>query len=179
MKKGFTLIELLIVISIIGILAVALLPNIISAPASARDAGRKSSLNSVLTALEQYKASNGAYPGAAGTATCLPSGLNSFFKGSAAPAGAPNTTGPADTVMGASGCSPTSGNSQVVYCPLATNSQGYSYVVGIRMEQPMTGSASSTNTLTIATTCASMVSSGSYTAPTLTSGNTNWYYLAQ
>lgn len=175
MKKGFTLIELLIVISIIGILAVALLPNIISAPASARDAGRKSSLNSVLTALEQYKAANGAYPGTAGTATALPSGLNSFFKGAAAPTGAAVTT--AETVTGVS--VPVASTSPVIYCPLAANTQGYSYVVAIRMEQPMTGAATSTNTLTIGTTCAGMVSSGTYTAPTLTSGTTNWYYLAQ
>ena len=39
-KKGFSLIEILIVIAIIGILAVAFLPSILSAPAKAKDTQR-------------------------------------------------------------------------------------------------------------------------------------------
>lgn len=43
-SKGFTLIELLIVITIIGILAVAFLPSMLGAPSKARDTQRKADL---------------------------------------------------------------------------------------------------------------------------------------
>lgn len=62
MKKGFTLIELLIVVSIIGILAVALIPSLTDAPARARDAGRKAGVNEIVAAVESYNIDNGNYP---------------------------------------------------------------------------------------------------------------------
>lgn len=63
--KGFTLIELLIVITIIGVLAVALLPRITAGPAKARDAQRKTDLAQVAGAIVLLADDNGgAYPSA-------------------------------------------------------------------------------------------------------------------
>ncbi len=60
--KSFTLIELLIVITIIGILAVALVPRIAQGPARARDVQRKADLQQLATAMELYYADYGEYP---------------------------------------------------------------------------------------------------------------------
>jgi len=62
MKKGFTLIELLIVVAIIGILSVALVPNLTGAPQRARDAARQAMLSEVAAAVETFNIDNGTYP---------------------------------------------------------------------------------------------------------------------
>lgn len=170
MKKGFTLIELLIVISIIGILAVALLPNILSAPATARDAGRKAALNNVLSAMEQYKAANGAYPGTAGTPTTLPTSLNSYFKGRAAPTGAGNNSGAAETPFATLSYATATPSTAVAYCPLTSNTGGYSYAVAIRMEQPQGGA----NAMNMSTDCATSNGTGIGG-----SASSNWYVIVQ
>ena len=137
MKKGFTLIELLIVISIIGILAVALLPQILSAPASARDAAKQASLSQLAVALEQYNAANGQYPAAAaagecmtpvangGTAGTVQGLLNPFFKNGDLPkidvTKAFDTAAPAPTTC-----------SGYFYCKFSGNR----YFIGIATEGP-------------------------------------------
>lgn len=68
-KQAFTLIELLIVITIIGILAVYLVPRIVGVPAKGRDAARVQALNQISTALESYKSEHGKYPTPTGSAT--------------------------------------------------------------------------------------------------------------
>lgn len=70
--RAFTLIELLIVITIIGILAVALIPRLTGGPGRARDAQRKSDLQQIATALEFYNDDNGTYP-ASPTGYCVSS----------------------------------------------------------------------------------------------------------
>src|SRR3989338_6464446 len=97
--KGFTLIELLIVITIIGILAVALVPRISQGPAKARDVTRKADIGSISTALEFYFSDNSAYPaGAVGTAECISTSgtanvaIAPFMKGSVVPTD-PTTNG--------------------------------------------------------------------------------------
>lgn len=62
MKKGFTLIELLIVLAIIGTLTSFLMVNFLGARSRARDGQRKSDLQQIRVALEQYRADQSAYP---------------------------------------------------------------------------------------------------------------------
>lgn len=66
-KAGFTLIELLVAITIIGILAAIGLSSYSAAQRKARDARRKSDLQSVARALELYYNDHGAYPLSDGT----------------------------------------------------------------------------------------------------------------
>ena len=77
-KKAFTLIELLIVITIIGILAVALLPKIASGPARARDVARKADIPSISSALELYYADHGSYVSPTGTAAICTNDTTAF-----------------------------------------------------------------------------------------------------
>lgn len=79
-RRAFTLIELLIVITIIGILAVALIPKIASAPSRARDAQRKTDLNTIAIALEAYYADYSAYPTAASGACINSTAISGFDK---------------------------------------------------------------------------------------------------
>lgn len=58
-KKGFTLIELLIVITIIGVLAVAFLPSLLGAPAKARDVQRMTDVNKIAAHLTSLHAKTG------------------------------------------------------------------------------------------------------------------------
>ena len=69
-RKGFTLIELLVVIAIIGLLSTLSVVSLNSARGKARDAARKSDMNSISTALELFNvdSTDGTYP--VGGATC-------------------------------------------------------------------------------------------------------------
>ncbi len=60
-KKGFTLIELLIVVTIIGILAVALVPRIVGGSAGARDSRRLTDVQTIYSGLEYYLLENGNF----------------------------------------------------------------------------------------------------------------------
>lgn len=59
---GFTMIELLIVISIIAILAAAIIPNFIGFDAEARIAATKSNLDTLRSRVTLFRAKEGRYP---------------------------------------------------------------------------------------------------------------------
>lgn len=65
-KSGFTLIELLVVISIIVIITSLSLFGVQNARKSARDAKRKSDLETIRSALEMYKSDCNSYPNSPG-----------------------------------------------------------------------------------------------------------------
>lgn len=60
-KKGFTLIEVLIVVAIIGILAVLLLPNAITAIQKSKQKSTMKDILSIATAASDYMADNGEW----------------------------------------------------------------------------------------------------------------------
>ncbi len=137
-SKGFTLIELLIVITIIGILAVALLPSVLGAPARARDAARKADINNIIAAIETYNSDNQTYPTTKicfGTTTTL----DSYFQGQKPPLDPQGANAPADLKS----C----GKGKYLYCPLKSP---YNYVVASATEikGDATGTLAALNALT-------------------------------
>ena len=88
-KCGFTLVELLVVISIVGILASIVYVNLSAGKSAARDAGRKSDLRNLQTAIESFKQKNGYYPAgcqgsnnwSGGTYGCPTAGDNQYIVG--------------------------------------------------------------------------------------------------
>jgi len=62
LKHGFTLIELMIVISIIAILAAAIIPNFIGFDSEAKVAATKSNLDTLRSRITLYRAKEGRYP---------------------------------------------------------------------------------------------------------------------
>lgn len=79
-QGGFTLLELLIVIVIIGILAVLIIPNLVSGPQRARDSQRKTDVRNIKTSLETYYNDNNSYPTASTWKTDLSAGTTPYMK---------------------------------------------------------------------------------------------------
>jgi type II secretion system protein G len=61
-RFGFTLIELLIVVAIIGVLAAIAVPNFLNAQMRAKIAKAEAEMQSIVTALEQYRIDHNLYP---------------------------------------------------------------------------------------------------------------------
>ncbi|OGJ48255.1 hypothetical protein A2344_01580 [Candidatus Peregrinibacteria bacterium RIFOXYB12_FULL_41_12] len=139
-RKGFTLIELLIVVTIIGILAVALVPRIIGGSAAARDARRQTDLQTVATGLEYYLSENGDFSGMgaiadAGDDVCA-SALSSFLSGAIGSMPSDPQDSNANSAFGTD-CS---GDYAVLFMQeSATNSTVTKYAVAARLELPEEG----------------------------------------
>ena len=135
LKEGFTLIELLIVITIIGILALAMAQIVPGALARARDAARKADLNTIVKVLETYNSDNGHYPLDGG---CLEDvgnpQIKDFFQGHKPP----KDPGGKQANLGSSSCA-----LSYTYCPW--NGAGNNYVVGTFVEVAADGNAHSSD----------------------------------
>ena len=61
-QQGFTLIEIMVVLVIIGIIAMLVVPNVLSRPDDARVTVTKADIQAISNALEIYKLDNYTYP---------------------------------------------------------------------------------------------------------------------
>ena len=61
-SKGFTLIEIMVVVVILGILAVLVVPKIMSRPDDARVIAAKHDISAILQAMKLYRLDNNIYP---------------------------------------------------------------------------------------------------------------------
>lgn len=127
-RPAFTLVELLIVITIIGILAVALVPRISGGPARARDAKRQADLNTISLGLELYANDNGGeYPESA----CLSgenADLDSYMTGGVPSEPSESNAWPAGICQGEAG---------YVYTKLTPNGTSQGYLLIAKLENPL------------------------------------------
>jgi general secretion pathway protein G len=78
-KRGFSLMELMIVIAIIALLAIVVMGNYFNQIKKGRDARRKTDLDQLRTALEDYADDNNQYP-AESDMTCGSTALRPWIK---------------------------------------------------------------------------------------------------
>lgn len=172
--KGFTLIELLIVITIIGILAVAFLPSVFSATPRARDAARKADVGKIISNIETYANDGYGYPSASGCldqtgiATVDPTNkLKTYFKGLAAPKDPSNG--------GIPGC--TSG---YYYCKQpGTNNINYAIIAKMELANDANSGIAAANVAAKCQPGGDLLSDMPFTPPSTNDPNTYLYIQTQ
>src|SRR5262245_26421960 len=77
MSRAFSLLELLAVVVILGILAAAIVPRVVSSSANARTAGHNHNLGEINAAVERYYIDQGSFPATISSLvpTYLPGGV--------------------------------------------------------------------------------------------------------
>lgn len=165
LRAGFSLIELLIVITIIGILAVAFLPSITEGPSRARDTQRIADMSDIALALELYYQDTGTFPLPAGRLDATVSGsaataIQSYFD---------NNTVPDDPQTGRPTFNDTT-TSGFYYYSSCDSGQGYTLVANPENNKTTTNYYTA-STITTSTICTPT----GWTAPTDTS--TAAYYV--
>lgn len=165
-SAGFTLIELLVVIAIIGVLTGIGVTSFSSAQVKGRDTSRKSDLNTIRLALEQYFNKNGSYPcaTAAGTGACTTNSTTYYAIPSnwAALVNSPNnfvTDLPID---------PRSGTCQVYYYGarvLSGSTKAYQYTLFAKLENTSDAAAGDKTDPSIGTTVSASKTPETVTIP--------------
>lgn len=77
MKKGFTIVEMIAVLAILAVLSSVGISSFAAAQRKGRDARRKSDVELIRAAIEQYRSNNNVYPASLGTSICDASPCNS------------------------------------------------------------------------------------------------------
>ncbi|MBP6910210.1 prepilin-type N-terminal cleavage/methylation domain-containing protein [Patescibacteria group bacterium] len=132
-KKAFTLIEMLIVIVIIGILAAALVPRLISVQGRARDTKRKADISQIGSALAIYKTDNSTFPATSGSSFAVLAPLLSGYL----------TTTPTDPVSTASVSPDIAGGYSTGYGYISIVRNGVASNAAVLMAQTESDGASS------------------------------------
>ncbi len=116
-RSGFTLLELLVIIAIMGILTTLVLPNYLNSLKRGRDSKRKSDMQSIQHAMEQYyQMCNFVYPVIGVKGTAFPA---TIATNPANCTGAFSFTVPKDPLSGSYVCEATNGCTESDYtvCP--------------------------------------------------------------